>query len=450
MASSRVDGVNSIYRIYSYVLSEIPQRYSIHHHVTISFHNCVAFHNFKRDRAMNKKIFAHNTHAGLAKQLLGGLLSVTLLFSQTVLADEDSDVILSFSTVGDSREDPTTPDLSAQNAIWLQNTKAWSRIIQEIGQQKPKMLFFNGDMIMGYGNADPAKIDISSLNGAANSDFVKYYQQYGFWRGMVASLMENGTYVVPVPGNHEVQVKKPAKKALETNENVWRANMGDLIIDQKRFAELLGQPAENFSGDLIASDLGLAYPGLDDGINTSQKQLSYSFDVKDSHFVIINTDPVGKDSNAPTAWLSKDLAAASDRGQKHFFVFGHKPAYPYVYMTGVAPSGMTGASAQDFWNLIETYQATYFCGHEHIFNMSQPASNAWQIIVGSGGSPFDAAPTDITANPMTDRTYAWATVKIRANGNVDIDAYGFNDSYGPTHKIQHVTLKAQENKERHH
>ena len=387
--------------------------------------------------------------------LVGCLISAALLLPSAVIAGQDDDVILSFSTVGDSREDPKTPDLSAQNSIWLQNTKAWSRIIDEINQQKPKMLFFNGDMIMGYGDADPTKIDTSSFDKAASSDFVKYFQEYAFWRGMVANMMEKGTYVVPVPGNHEVQVKKPSKKALETNENVWRANMGDLIIDQQRFDAIVGQPAANYSGDLISTDLALAFPGAADYLSTSQKQLSYSFDVKNSHFVVINTDPVGSDAHAPVAWLTVDLAAAEDRGQKHFFVFGHKPAFPYIYMNGVSPSGLTPISAsdrstQDFWNLIESYKATYFCGHEHIFNMSQPTGNAWQVIVGSGGSPFEASPTDITLNPATDRTYAWATVKIHENGRVDIDAYGFSDTYGKTKRIKHVSLASQSKSEHHH
>jgi hypothetical protein len=339
--------------------------------------------------------------------------------------------------------------LSAQNKIWLQNTKAWSRLIDEIGAQKPKLLFFNGDMIMGYGNADPA---IVTADNVANSDFYKYGRQYAFWRGMVAGLMEKGTYVVPVPGNHETQSKPAGKKAQPANENAWRANMGDLIIDSNRFPAIVGQAAGNFSGDLAATDLALAYPGSGDGLTTSQQQLSYSFDVKDSHFVVINTDPVGNDSHAPTAWLAADLAAAQLRGQKHVFVFGHKPAYPYLYMTGVAPSGLKAGSAAgeagDFWNLIEQYKATYFCGHEHIFDVSQPGAltgnpAAWQVIVGSGGSPFDAAPTDVTFNPATDRTYAWATVKVRTNGKVDIDAYGFSDSFGPTKRIKHIILNPE-------
>jgi hypothetical protein len=385
--------------------------------------------------------------------LLGGLLSLSMLASQPALADDDEDVLLTFSTVGDSREDPTTVGLTAQNKIWLQNTKAWSRLIDEIGAQKPKMLFFNGDMIMGYGNADPALVTAGNVG---TSDFYKYGRQYAFWRGMVAALLEKGTYVVPVPGNHETQSKPAGKKSQVANEEAWRANMGDLIIDSDRFPAIVGQAAENFSGNLAGTD-ALAYPGSGDGLTTSQQQLSYSFDVKDSHFVVINTDPVGKDAHAPTAWLAADLSAAQLRGQKHVFVFGHKPAYPYVYMTGATPSGLKAGTAAgeagDFWNLIELYKATYFCGHEHIFDVSQPGAlngnpAAWQVIVGSGGSPFDAAPTDVTLNPATDRTYAWATVKVRASGKVDIDAYGFSDTFGPTKKIKHISLNS-EGEDRH-
>jgi hypothetical protein len=103
------------------------------------------------------------------------------------------------------------------------------------------------------------------------------------------------------------------------------------------------------------------------------------------------------------------------------------------------------ASRDAFWNVIEQYSATYFCGHEHVFHMGQPrlsqGGKAWQVLVGSGGSPFDASPTDVTLSPQTDRAYAWATVKVYANGKVKITAYGFDDQFGPTHLIRSVTLR---------
>ena len=349
-------------------------------------------------------------------------------------------VVLTFSTVGDSRQDavtfdPTTVPLSGQDKIWLQNTKAWSRIIRSVEAQKSKLLFFNGDMIMGYGLAGPTPTN--SVADVVRSDLMAFYRQYGFWRGMMAPLMEAGTYVVPVAGNHEVQSKPLGKKAQVENENAWRANMGDLIIDAARFKAIVGTDATN---------VNVQNNGPYDGLSTDQSQLSYSFDVGDAHFAIVNTDPVGKDNVAPAGWLASDLGSAAGRGAKHFFVFGHKPAYTYYFGTNTPPNpGVSGldkipASRDAFWNVIEQYSATYFCGHEHEFNMAQPKGAAWQVLVGTGGSPFDAAQGEVTLNPATDRTYAWATVKVRRSGKVDITAYGFSDSYGPTKVLRQVTL----------
>jgi hypothetical protein len=93
-----------------------------------------------------------------------------------------------------------------------------------------------------------------------------------------------------------------------------------------------------------------------------------------------------------------------------------------------------------FWNVISSFGATYFAGHEHIFNMSQPTGGAWQVIVGAGGSPFDSKLGVASNNPATDRTYSWATVSVRKSGKVDITAYGFSDSYGPTQVLKQVSL----------
>ena len=368
---------------------------------------------------------------------------LSLGIQRQVIADDHDQEILTFSTVGDSRQDPlnfdaTTAPLSGQDAIWLQNTKAWSRIIGSIQSQKSSLLFFNGDMIMGYGWAKvPA--NNTTVAGIVSSDLLKFYQQYGFWRGMVAGLMENGTYVVPVAGNHETQCKARGKTAKVENEDAWRANMGDLILDNARFQSLFGQQPSNEN---------TSNNGALDGLATDQSKLSYSFDFQGSHFVVINTDPVGKDAHAPTNWLAVDLAAAQARGVQHSFVFGHKPAYTYYYGADPThplpstPSGLDNfpADRNAFWNIIEQYGATYFCGHEHIFNMTQPQSAAWQILVGSGGSPFEATPTNATINPQTDRDYAWANVKVYRNGKVTITAYGFDDHYSTTHVLQSVTI----------
>lgn len=373
--------------------------------------------------------------------LIGSLLSVCLTTLQAQPTSVVTDpVVLKFSTVGDSRQDPkeadvTTKPLSAQDKIWLQNSKAWSRIMRGIEDQKSKLLFFNGDMIMGYGLAGPAKS--ASVDDVVGSDLMAFYRQYGFWRGMVAPLMEAGTYVIPVPGNHEVQSKAMGKKAQPENEAAWRANMGDLIIDTDRFKNIVGFEPTNIN---VQNNATL------DGLVSDQSKLSYSFDIADSHFSIINTDPVGRDNSAPTAWLEKDMENAKAHGAKHYFVFGHKPAYTYQYLVK-EPSNPEAvgldkivALRDEFWNVIEHFGATYFCGHEHEFNMMQPRGAAWQVMVGSGGSPWDAQPGEITKYPETDRAYAWATVSVLQSGKVSVDVYGFSDTYGATQHYKHMEL----------
>ena len=399
----------------------------------------------------------------------------SVFYAANTFAAED-DVILTFSTVGDSRQDPqnidpsvkinsqvgvgncqvpsgatgltANPGLSGQDCKWLQNTTALSRIIRSIQAQKAQMLFFNGDMIMGYGKAGvpvtrtsngvgETEITSPTVPDVINADIMQIYKQYGFWRGMVANLMETGTYLVPVPGNHETQCKRCGKSAQVENENAWRDNMGDLILDTDRFTKLVGTAATNYST--------YALPALGtDGITTDQSQLSYSFDVGQSHFAIINTDAVGKDGYAPTAWLEADLSAAEGRGAKRHFVFGHKAAYFYPY-TGSAASSTSSLNNKNsdaaavFWTTINNHKATYFCGHEHIYNVSRPGLfNSYQVLVGAGGSPFE---TSVPTSVATDRMYSWATVKVYESGKVEMNTYGFDPTMtNPIVKLETVKL----------
>jgi hypothetical protein len=332
-------------------------------------------------------------------------------------------LLYSFSTVGDDRADIPTkqPGLSAQDYKWLVNSKATQRMMREMHQQQSNMLFFNGDMIMGY---------------TPDSNTNQLNREYAFWRGMMSYMFENGTYVFPVPGNHEVQDNykdekgKTVKKATVSNELAWKDNMGDIIIDQDRFKQINGQSVSSFDPNNVPK------PGTSDNITSDQKQLDYSFDYQGTHFAIINTDPAGNDTHAPTAWLDQDLTAAKNRGVKHIFVFGHKMASTYLFdKTAEAGGGLDKypEEAKAFWDVIEKHNATYFCGHEHIFNVSQPfGGKAYQFIVGSGGSPFEA---DHPTGKATDRMYSWVTVKVYESGKVHIDAYGFDENYGPTQVI---------------
>ncbi len=101
-----------------------------------------------------------------------------------------------------------------------------------------------------------------------------------------------------------------------------------------------------------------------------------------------------------------------------------------------------------FWAVIAHYNATYFSGHEHLPHVEQfkdvtgaSKNSPYQVIVGSGGSPFDAAMSSDSPPrepvPLTnwqDRYYAWATVQVHRSGAVSLQVQGFGDGaqYDPS------------------
>ena len=101
-------------------------------------------------------------------------LSATAIFASAAMAQATDPVVVTFSTVGDSRQDPTTANLSAQDAIWLQNTKAFSRILRSIQSQRANLLFFNGDMIMGYGKANAPTASNPTVDQIVAGDLLKF------------------------------------------------------------------------------------------------------------------------------------------------------------------------------------------------------------------------------------------------------------------------------------
>jgi hypothetical protein len=455
------------------------------------------------------------------------------------LAQTADPVIFSFATVGDSRTDPNKPDATTllananpatqggapsltgkilpQDNEWVQNTQAFAKILSGIQGQNPNLLFFNGDMIYGYGRPT---LPTAWANGKPNSwttaqtvspDTVFELAQYAYWRGMVANLFTTGTYVIPVPGNHETQCSNTAapyastntstlnpncagttagqKTAYADNENMFRFNTSDLVQDltaNLRFSNVSGYFAQNVTG--LTAQTAPQGGGNNGSISSDQSYLTYSFDIQAQpglllHFVVINTDPAGADATAPADWLATDLANAKTRGASKFFVFGHKPAFTYNYAavtggniappttnspgpggldanyvaTGTCPGAgcvYTEPYRDAFWSVIAKYGATYFSGHEHTVNVAQYAdptgTNAgtpYQVIVGSGGSPFDdklvgtcsaTSPPGCVEPTLThpyDRYYAWALVSVHQSGNVTLQVSGFSDQFGPVQDL---------------
>jgi hypothetical protein len=288
---------------------------------------------------------------------------------------------LSFAVIGCNRVDAadTLGDTSTANVAQLRQTFADIAALPE----RPKILFFAGDLVFGYTN-----------------DTLQLARQLTAWRTLyeASPLPALGVELVAVPGNHETQ--NLAKVATAAAERTWLRVMAPYVT---------------------RGGNGPAAGGAD-ALATDQSRLTYSFDVGTTHFVTLNTDPVGNDWHVPNAWVAADLAAARARGAAHAFVIGHKPAYAYPT---VATDGLSRdpAARDRLWSAFtaERVDAMY-SAHNHVFWRAQPAGATWQVIAGNGGSKLETA-IDPTI-PATGAYFGFVLTTIRNDGRVVVRSYG--------------------------
>jgi 3',5'-cyclic-AMP phosphodiesterase len=112
----------------------------------------------------------------------------------------------------------------------------------------------------------------------------------------------------------------------------------------------------------------------------------YSFDYKNSHFVVLNSDSPKEHlvNGEERSWLEKDLAA--NKKENTFAVF-HEPAYPVSSKVGESLD-KSSAERDALWQILEKNNVTaVFNGHEHIVSRRKIGST-YQFVFGSTDS-FD-------------------------------------------------------------
>ena len=280
----------------------------------------------------------------------------------------------SFAVLGCNRIDNADVNLATNPST--ANVPQLTRTFDDLAALRPvpDYLFFMGDMVLGY-SPDTAVI------GRELRAWVALYR--------AAPLSRTGIRMVAMPGNHEVMSGKNQPSFVGA-EQAWRTALRPYLAGRN------GPPA-----------------GGPDRLATDQSQLSYSFDYKQSHFVVLNTDPVGAEGTVPLNWLGQDLAAARARGSKHLFALGHKPALPAPANDGLSNGG-------SMWSLLEANHAeAMLAAHNHLYYRIQtPPYHPWQLIAGNGGSVLDAS-----AHP-NKVFFGYTLVKVFTSGKVKAYSYG--------------------------
>lgn len=152
-------------------------------------------------------------------------------------------------------------------------------------------------------------------------------------------------------------------------------------------------------------------------------ELVYSLDVKNSHFVFL-------DSNKPDAhqinstqrdWLEKDLAANK---KENTFVIFHEPAYPVSDKAGESLDA-SPSERNALWKILEKYNVTaIFNGHEHIVSRRK-IGHTYQFVFGSTDSFNHGLPAAGVAEYANQGQGRFGLVKVNGK-EITVEVYDPN------------------------
>jgi 3',5'-cyclic AMP phosphodiesterase CpdA len=115
------------------------------------------------------------------------------------------------------------------------------------------------------------------------------------------------------------------------------------------------------------------------------EKLYYSFDHKNSHFVILDTELAGSRGSIPEAeraWLENDLRTTS---KENIFVFLHRPVTSRRH-----PMPLEERSQQYLKDLFSKYKVRgVFSGHEHLYHKESYGNVDYYITGGGGARLYD-------------------------------------------------------------
>lgn len=275
------------------------------------------------------------------------------------------------------------------------NAPQLARNLADIAQLAPDALFFGGDLVSGY----------------ANDKGETLRSQTSAWIELVESLPRSPkTEYIAIAGNHElnrkigeVRLPSPAMDA------IWSSlvKSAGLIPAGAR-----GATPRNSPEDSLVSD---------------QRALSFSFNRRGVHFVVLNTDTrvslidpqtgETKIGMIPVRWLEKDLAAAQKNPRvKCIVVMGHRNLVDPASAKGEAPIALDCAGRMIATLTAHSKVRAYVCAHVHAFDITTiGASGLKQATFGNGGSKLEK-----NWNPPRGRTFGFGYFRVYSDGSLGI------------------------------
>ncbi|MBV8076592.1 MAG: metallophosphoesterase [Planctomycetaceae bacterium] len=271
----------------------------------------------------------------------------------------------------------------------------------------PALFFFMGDLVVNLEDDDGKVLK----------------KQLDAWTDLFnAGPLAGKITLVPLPGNHEMLRKlKPDKDADKVEipnpatSARWRKWLHQSGFD--RFAKAANGPTG-------------APPNLDE-LADDQGELTYSFDLGDVHFVVINTDTLttnmDKDTHTPHIgwiplhWIERDIRAAQANSRvRTIFLIGHKPIMEHPQAEEDAILNTTkhpfGDRLQALFQANDKVRA-YLCAHEHLRECTRldESPGVWQVVAGNAGSQLNSK-----WDPPGGTYFGFSQIKVYASGKLGL------------------------------
>ncbi len=316
------------------------------------------------------------------------ILALSVCFAHSLFSPEPSVRFAFFGCNRVEKADIETYPSSANEPQLLQNLK-------DVAALSPRadFLFATGDIVMGYAD-DKGQV---------------LKKQLGLWKAVADKVqLPKETRFIPMPGNHEMNRKAGDDKvSSEHTIAVWND-----------WYKASGYPIMSTNGPKNVAEA-----------QQDQSILNYSFDYRNVHFVVLNTDSLTTEKDAttgkvkigwvPVAWIQKDIEAAEqDDMVQAIFVLGHRNIIDPAESKGDAPIDPAAAE-----KVLQTFQASkklrgYLCAHVHAWDLKGMGPTSWQVIAGNGGSKLEKG-----WSPKTGTYFGFSVIDVSAAGDITLHNY---------------------------
>ncbi len=273
---------------------------------------------------------------------------------------------------------------------------------------RPRLFFFLGDMVVGL-LPDEGHAMSLQLEG-----WQQYYRSFSHPQGM---------QLLPIAGNHETDVfnfQTFASEPYAYAYDVWLA-----WIARYGYDHCAGNGPKH----------GGSNP---DKLVRDESNMTFSFNLKGIHFVVINTDTLSTEIDPsthlpytgwiPINWVERDLAAAKkNRGISAIIVIGHRFIEAPAYDNSPEETGILNDAAHPFASRLSAdlrgnkKVKVYLCCHAHSWEAFrlQHGRGVWQIIAGNAGAPLDSS-----WQPAGGVYYGYSILDIYASGRMVVRGFG--------------------------